>query len=136
MGVIKATVLAHPIARRGVTHSHTFFGCMVSVFLSLLSLVLTWWTTETNPIPLMFGAWCFLLLLWSPAVFYWPHRIWLAFWLALGHMFIFIVWILYILPAGIIMQARGRDPLDLRFLPEARTYWKRPHPTGTMQDAA
>lgn len=136
MGVIKATVLTHPGARRSSEHDHAIFGCFISIALSFLSFVLTWWTEETNPIPLMLGAWCFLLVLWAPNIFFWPYRIWLAAWLAIGHLLICIMWVVYILPAGVIMQTRGRDPLDLRFLPEARTYWKRPQPTGTMQDAA
>ncbi|RYG61668.1 MAG: hypothetical protein EON60_02655 [Alphaproteobacteria bacterium] len=135
MGVIKATVLSHPGAQRWSTHAHTTFGCILTVLLALLSLLLTWWSGEANPIPLMLGAWTFLLALWSPAIFYWPHRIWDSTWLAFGHLIILIMWVFYILPSGVLMQARGRDPLDLRFLPEARTYWKRPTPTGTMQNA-
>lgn len=133
MGVIKATVLTHPGAKHGAAHNHVVFGSTLSMLLAFLSLALTVYTSEPNPIPLMLGALCFLLILWAPWVFFWPSRLWKAIWIGLGHLVIFLVWVLYILPSGLIMQARGRDPLDLRFRPEARTYWKNPHPTGNMQ---
>ncbi len=133
MGVIKATMLTHTGTKRGASHNHVVFGSTLATLLALGSLALTYSTGESNPVPLMLGALCFLSTLWSPSLFYWPSRLWKAFWLAMGHLLIFLVWVLYILPAGMFMQARGNDPLDLRFRPSARTYWKNPHPTGSMQ---
>ena len=136
MGVIKATVLTHAGATRGGGGNYVMFGAALSTLLSLGSLALTWWYGTPNPIPLMLGTLCFLLLLWAPSAFYWPGRVWKALWLAAGHFIILLIWVLYILPTGLIMQARGADPLDLRFRPEARTYWKKPHTTGNMQKSA
>lgn len=118
--------------RHALTDTSLVFGSAVATFLALLSAVLTILQNEVNPIPLMLGAWCFILLMWSPTSFRGPYRVWKYFWLGLGQLVIMLVWLCYILPAGLIMQARGRDPLHLRFQAEARTYWKKPHPTGTM----
>lgn len=121
-------------ARRhnGAADASSVFASLIITSLAFLSLILTIATNELNPIPLMLSAWGFILLLWSPKSFEKPYRVWKIFWLGLSQLIIMLVWVCYILPAGIIMQARGRDPLHLRFQPSARTYWKKPHPTGNM----
>ena len=133
MGVIKSTFLTHPGAMQPQPESNVVFGCACATFLALLSLPLSYFMQESNPLPLMFGALCLLLVLWSPASFTPVQRAWIISSIVLGQAAITFVWVLYILPAGLIMQARGKDPLDLRFLPRAQTYWKPPHPTTSMQ---
>ena len=119
-----------------VVSASMIFGTALTVALSLLSLILTWQAAEPNPLPLMLAAWCLMLLLWSPTSFQPLYNAWNSLWLAVGRTLIMLVWVCYILPAGLIMQARGKDPLHLRFRPEARTYWKKPLPIGDMKKSA
>lgn len=133
MGVIKATFLTYPGNLTTQPESNVVFGCTCAVILALLSIPLTYFTAETNPLPLMLAALCLLLVMWSPASFNPLRRAWVITGVVLSQTAITFWWVLYILPAGLIMQARGRDPLDLRFLPHTETYWKPPHPPTSMQ---
>jgi hypothetical protein len=41
-----------------------------------------------------------------------------------------LIFYLVVTPLGVIMRLTGRDPMERRFDPKAKTYWK-PRPTQT-----
>lgn len=136
MGATKTARHAPSVATMAETESNIRFGCSLAACLALLSAAISAWAGEPNPIPLMLGTCALLLVLWSPNSFGPAKRFWHKSLIATGQAVIVIVWVVYILPAGLIMQARGRDPLNLRFEPKARSYWKPPLPTSNMEKSS
>lgn len=133
MGVTKAAFLTHPGSTYTPPVSIMAFGSTITVAFALLSLAGTLWSGETTPLPLLLAAISLLLLLWLPASFIPLYNAWLSTTKLCGQAAIVLIWFLYILPSGIIMQARGRDPLHLRFEATSRTYWKVPPTSTNMQ---
>ena len=133
MAAIPLTAPAQTSVARAEAQSNTFFGCSITTCLALLSGLLTAMQGNTNPIPLMLGTCAFLVVLWSPKSFGPANLYWKKSLIALGQAVIILIWATYILPSGLIMQARGRDPLNLKFDPKATTYWKTPLPTSNME---
>lgn len=133
MGVIKSTFLTYPGARHTQPESNIVFGSTCVVLLALANVPLIHFTATPNPLPLMFAALALLLLLWSPVSFTPIRHGWVVGSVVLCQTLITFWWLFYIMPSGLIMQARGKDPLNLRFLPQATSYWKPPHPASSMQ---
>ena len=133
MGDNKASLMKSITLGHDSANVHVFFGATATTVLALVALVLVMLGSGLGAIVLMVAAWLLILLMWSPASFKRIYGWWKMLWLGVGQAVIMLVWLLYILPSGLLMQARGKDPLDLRFDPANRTYWKKPHPTGNMQ---
>jgi hypothetical protein len=136
MGAFNASLSNYFGARDQTAQSNTTFGSILSTIFSLSSLYLSVTNRELNPIPLMIGALLLLFVIWSPSALTPLYVAWSNLWKSCIKVVIFFVWIFYILPAGLLLQFSGKDPLNLRFQPKARTYWQRPQPTGSMQDSA
>ena len=62
------------------------------------------------------------------------NRVWMAFGLLLGRIvspiMLFLVYVVAVVPTGLIMRLRGKDPLQRRFEPEAASYWVHRNPPG------
>ncbi|PZP38868.1 MAG: hypothetical protein DI585_06055 [Pseudomonas fluorescens] len=109
------------------------FGCGLAASLALISLLLSITGHETNPVPLFFGTLVFLTVLWWPAGIVSMYNAWVKLLLALFTTLLTLFWVFYILPMGLIMQARGIDPLNRYFQPRTKTYWQAPLPITDMQ---
>jgi len=62
------------------------------------------------------------------------NRLWMAFGLLLGKIIspimLFVVYVIAVVPTGLIMRLRGKDPLSRRFDREAASYWVHRKPPG------
>jgi ABC-type uncharacterized transport system permease subunit len=65
------------------------------------------------------------------------NRLWFLLGIVLGKIMtpvvMLLIYVLTIVPIGLILRMRGKDPMARRFDREAKTYWK-PHPgAGSMK---
>jgi hypothetical protein len=62
------------------------------------------------------------------------NSLWMKFGLLLGMIvspiMLFLVYVVAVVPTGVIMRLRGKDPLHRRFEPEAASYWVHRNPPG------
>ena len=75
-----------------------------------------------------------LLALLRPTLLSLLNRLWMKFGLLLGKIVspiaLGILFYLVITPIGIVIRLSGKDPLRLKFMPEADTYWILREPPG------
>jgi len=62
-----------------------------------------------------------------PRIFRLPNKLWFKFGLLLGMVMtpvvMFIVYCITIVPMGLVLKMRGKDPLKRKLEPEAESYW-------------
>lgn len=62
------------------------------------------------------------------------NRLWMALGLLLGRIvspiMLFLVYAIAVVPTGLVMRLRGKDPLHRRFEPGAASYWVHRNPPG------
>ena len=62
------------------------------------------------------------------------NRAWMAFGLLLGRIIspimLFLVYVIAVVPTGLFLRLRGKDPLHRRFDRAAATYWVQRNPPG------
>ena len=87
---------------------------------------------------LLFAALFLAAALARPSVLHPLNRLWMRIGLLLGTIVNPIVtavlFFLVFTPAGLIMRALGKDPLRLKWAPQAATYWIPRQPTGEPGD--
>jgi len=104
------------------------FGITLGVVCLLWSGILAW-RGRMAPVPWLLGASPVLLLLaaLAPAALRPLHRVWLpaAGALARGITWVLLTAVFYLVftPYGMILRARGKDPLERRFEPDRDSYW-------------
>lgn len=68
-----------------------------------------------------------VLALLAPSVLHRPNLLWMKLGAALGHVtsqiVLALVYLVAVIPTGIYMRMRGRDPMRRAFAPTAPTYW-------------
>lgn len=62
------------------------------------------------------------------------NRLWMALGLLLGRIvgpiMLFVVYVIAVVPTGLLMRIRGKDPLHRRFDRQAASYWVHRNPPG------
>ena len=62
------------------------------------------------------------------------NRLWMALGLLLAKIvspiMLFVVYVIAVVPTGLVMRLRGKDPLRRRFEPAAPSYWVHRNPPG------
>lgn len=65
------------------------------------------------------------------------NRLWFLFGMLLGKIMtpivMFLIYVLTVVPIGLIMRAMGKDPMARRFDPAAKTYWVKHPGAGSMK---
>lgn len=96
---------------------------------------------SNSPFYWAFAVATLLLLLGyaAPKLLYWPNRIWFKFGMLLGSIIapivMTLVYVLTVVPTGLIMRLLGKDLLSHKFDKNAETYWiTRDEPVGSMRD--
>jgi hypothetical protein len=84
------------------------------------------------------GLGILMLGLLCPRVLAVPNKVWFKFGLLL-HMIVSpimlgVLYVVAILPMGVLMRALGKDLLHLKSAPKAKTYWGKPDPIETMKN--
>lgn len=118
------------------------FGLTVGGILAAVALVRWWWTGSLSwlmatllavGIVLMVGA------LLRPDLLAPLNRLWTKLGLVLFHVVnpvvMLLLFVVAIVPAGLIMRAVGHDPMRRRFDPDAQSYWIRRDVPGPPPDS-
>src|SRR4051812_33205883 len=105
--------------------------------LSLLLLLIKRWQSGAWPmwpywvagIGVAVGLLCWVL----PALAKPIYVVWYGFGCSIGivvaNLGVCVIYYLIFTPAGLILRALGKDPLERRYQPQATTYWKDVEPT-------
>lgn len=108
------------------------------IVFTILFLVIGAWPLKDGGSPRLWAlgiAALFLLVALAAPKWLAPlNRLWMAFGLLLGMIIspimLFLVYVVAVVPTGLIMRLRGKDPLRRRFEPEAASYWVHRNPPG------
>jgi len=99
-------------------------GCVLLVFSALMI-----WLTKPTAAWVLGAAGAFLLLagLALPAALALPYRAWMGLAHALGwfntRLLLIVVFFLVLTPLGLLIRLLGKRPLDMKWDPEADSYW-------------
>lgn len=107
------------------------------VFAIVFAIIAAWPLMKGGPVRLWAaaGAAIFLLLAFAAPRLLTPlNKVWMAFGLLLGRIIspimLFVVYVIAVVPTGLILRLRGKDPLHRRFDPAASSYWVHRVPPG------
>ena len=108
------------------------------IVFALLFLVIGAWPLMRDGRPrlwaLAIAALFLLAALAAPQVLAPLNRLWTALGLLLGKIIgpimLFVVYVIAVVPTGLIMRLRGKDPLHRNFEPDAASYWVHRNPPG------
>jgi len=107
------------------------------VFAVVFSLVAAWPLLKDGPVRPWAAAVAGLFLVVAlaiPRILAPLNRLWMAFGLLLARIvspiMLFVVYVIAVVPTGIVMRLRGKDPLHRRFDPAAKSYWVHRVPPG------
>lgn len=113
------------------------FGLVVGAVLAGIAVVTTWrhggaWTGWGVGLGVV-GTALVVLGLAAPAALRPVHRVWMGLALVLGHVMtrvlLTLVFVLLVLPIGLVLRLAGRDLLHRRIERDAASYWvRRPAP--------
>ncbi|HBS34436.1 MAG TPA: hypothetical protein DEA50_05065 [Parvularcula sp.] len=117
--------------------SNRSFGLVVGAAFLALALLVAQKDGGPGLVPLTFGATgaaLAALALAAPSLLASPKRLWMKLGLVLGLVMtpivMGVVYVTTILPIGLIMRARGHDPLRRRRKPAGESYWIAKDPPG------
>lgn len=113
------------------------FGLTVGGILLLIACVRTWLRDGYGIVELVLGGvgLCLvvLALVWAPSLAG-LNRAWtklgLLMFKVVNPVVLALMYLVTIVPIGLIMRASGRDPLRLKLDPSASTYWVKREPPG------
>lgn len=119
------------------TASNRSFGLTVGGILAAIALVRWVWVAELSWLMLGFLVVAVALVaaaLIRPDTLALPNRLWTKLGLVLFYVVnpvvMLLLFIVTIVPAGLIMRLVGHDPMRRRFEPDAPTYWLDRDPPG------
>ena len=124
------------------TASDKSFGLTVGLILAAIAMVRWWWTGSLSwlmTLLLVVGIALVAAGLIRPQVLAPLNKLWTKLGLVLFHVVnpvvMLLLFIVTIIPAGLIMRVVGYDPMRRRFDPDARTYWIERDPPGPLPDS-
>ena len=118
------------------------FGLTVGAILAAIALARWWWLGSLSWLMTAFlivGIALVTLALIRPTLLAPLNRLWTKLALLMFHVVnpvvMLLLFIVTIIPAGLIMRSVGHDPLRRRFDPDARSYWIARDPPGPPPDS-
>lgn len=116
------------------TGSNRTFGVVFAIFFGVISL-LPMWKGHPPRLWAAIVAGVFLAVAVAvPAVLAPLNRLWMQFGILLGRIVspivLFLLYVVAIVPTGLVLRLRGKDPLHRRFDPAAASYWVHRVPPG------
>jgi hypothetical protein len=125
-------ILQREAARK--TASDRSFGLVLAGFFALLGVVGLWRQSERWPLWAGLAVVALALALAAPRLLAPANRVWTKFGLLLhavvSPVMLGVIFYLCIAPIGFLMRLSGKDPLRLRYEPEADSYWIKRVPPG------
>jgi hypothetical protein len=116
------------------TSSDRNFGLIFAAFFALLTVLGLWHGTGRWPIWLALACVASLLAFVAPRLLKPFNWVWTKFGLLLHRIVspIFLAFVFYgcLVPTGFLMRLSGKDPLRLKYEPQADSYWIRRTPPG------
>jgi hypothetical protein len=119
------------------TASNRSFGLTVGGILAAIALIRWYWVAHLSWLMLallVVGGALVVSALIRPDSLALPNRLWTKLGLLLFHVVnpvvMLLLFIITIVPAGLIMRLVGHDPMRRRFEPDAETYWLDRDPPG------
>ncbi|HEU0225723.1 MAG TPA: SxtJ family membrane protein [Steroidobacteraceae bacterium] len=107
------------------------------VFAIVFAIIAAWPLMKGGPVRLWAAAMATIFLILAvvvPRVLAPLNRLWMAFGLLLGRIIspimLFLVYVIAVVPTGLIMRLLGKDPLHRSFDPGAKSYWVHRVPPG------
>lgn len=107
------------------------------VFAVVFAVIAAWPVLKDGPMRLWaagVSGGFLVLALAIPKVLAPLNRLWMAFGLLLARVvspvMLFVVYVIAVVPTGLVMRLRGKDPLHRRFDPAAESYWVHRVPPG------
>jgi len=114
--------------------SNRSFGLVIATVCAVLTLINVWHVGRAWPWTGAMAAFFFAFAWFRPAALSPFNWIWFKFGLLLHKVVNPVVMALVffgtVLPTGLVIRALGRDPLRLKWLPNANTYWIERRPPG------
>jgi hypothetical protein len=121
------------------TSSDRSFGLVLAGFFALLGGLGLWRGSERWPLWLGLAVVALALALGAPRLLAPANRVWTKFGLLLhavvSPVMLGVIFYLCIAPIGFLMRLRGKDPLRLRYEPEADSYWIKRSPQGPQPES-
>lgn len=124
------------------TASDKSFGLTVGSILAAIALVRWWWVGSLSWLMMVFliiGLSLIAAALLRPQALAPLNKLWTKLGLLLFHVVnpvvMLLLFIITIIPAGLIMRAVGHDPMRRRFDPDAPSYWIERDPPGPPPDS-
>jgi len=124
------------------TASDRSFGLTVGGILVVIALLRWYWIAQLSWLMLGFlvvGVALVAAALLRPNALALPNRLWTKLGLLLFHfvnpVVMLLLFLVTIVPAGLIMRLVGHDPMRRRFEPDAATYWLDRDPPGPAPEA-
>jgi hypothetical protein len=115
------------------------FGFVLAGFFALICALGLWRGSERWPLWLGLAVAALALALAAPGVLAPFNRVWTKFGLLLhaivSPIILGVIFYLCIAPIGFLMRLSGKDPLRLRYEPEADSYWIKRMPPGPQPDS-
>jgi hypothetical protein len=122
--------------------SNRSFGLTVGGIMVALALFGTWRHHELRPLYIaliVIGVPLILAALVRPEILSKPNRAWMQLGLVLfkivNPVVMFLIFALAVVPVGLVMRLRGKDPLRLRREPAAASYWIERRPPGPAPES-
>jgi hypothetical protein len=115
------------------------FGLVMAAVFMVLTLVNVWHAGRAWPWTGAAAACLFAFALFKPTALRPFNWIWFKFGLLLHKVMNPVVMALVffgaVFPTGLVMRAIGRDPLRLKWQPDANTYWIERQPPGPTRES-
>ena len=121
------------------TKSNRSFGIVFSIVFLIVALYLVTNSQEYIVWAFIVSVVFLLLAFFAPGLLSWPNKIWTNFGNFLGSIiapiFMGLVYLLTVLPIGLIMRLIGKDIIRQKIDKNAKSYWiKRKEPIGPMKN--
>lgn len=115
------------------------FGILLSIVFLIVSIYLSISSLEVNVWALFLSVIFLLLTYVSPKIFSIPRNLWIKFGMLLSMIsapiVITLIYLVTIVPTGLIMRLLGKDLLKKKPNKNAKSYWiKRNEPIGSMKN--
>jgi hypothetical protein len=115
------------------------FGLVFAAFFALLAALSLWHATARWPIYLGLAFLSLVLAFAAPRVLAPLNWVWIRFGLLLHNIVspVFLAILFYgcIVPVGFLMRLSGKDPLRLKYEPDAENYWIKRAPPGPAPES-
>ena len=104
------------------------FGVVSSVVFTLVGAYVSWTAGTIVWWPFIAAALLMVVAIFRPELLRYPNLYWFKFGLLLGAfiapLVMALVYVTTVVPVGLIMRWTGKDLLNLKLDPNAKTYWK------------